>query len=231
MSERWETIDDKNEKNFRTYNRYPDTCPFCHHSIKPIFLSSFIGVSNNALPSGTISSVILQCPRNICKKIFIAEYTYLTTSNEFRFIEIIPTIPREIKFSNEITTISPDFISIYNQSYTSEQYGLNHVSGPGYRKSLEFLIKDYAIRKTEDEIKKNEIPGKFLGNVINEYIDDKRIKAMAKRAAWLGNDETHFFRKWEGKDIDELKTLIELTVKWIEMVELSDKYVAEMPDD
>ena len=53
---------------------------------------------------------------------------------------------------------------------------------------------------------------------------------MAKRAAWLGNDETHYLRKWEGKDLDELKRLIELTIRWIEMVELSDGYIEEMPE-
>ena len=41
--------------------------------------------------------------------------------------------------------------------------------------------------------------------VISRYIDDSNIKNVAKRAVWLGNDETHYIRKWEDKDLSFLK--------------------------
>jgi hypothetical protein len=54
------------------------------------------------------------------------------------------------------------------------------------------------------------------------------VKACAKRAAWLGNDETHYVRKWTDKDVRDLKILITLTINWINNVLLTRKYTAEM---
>jgi hypothetical protein len=49
------------------------------------------------------------------------------------------------------------------------------------------------------------------------------------RAVWIGNDVTHYIRKWEGKNLEDLKKLIELTVHWIEMEALSKSFEDEMP--
>lgn len=48
--------------------------------------------------------------------------------------------------------------------------------------------------------------------------------------AWLGNDETHYVRKWEDKDLKDLKKLISLTIHWIEMDALTVEVIADMPD-
>jgi len=45
----------------------------------------------------------------------------------------------------------------------------------------------------------------------------------------LGNDETHYLRVWENHDIEDLKKLILLTLRWLEYALLSDQYFNEMP--
>lgn len=112
------------------------------------------------------------------------------------------------------------------QSSSAEHYQLDQIAGVGYRKALEYLIKDYAIHKSPND--KERIKSLFLGNVINEFVDDKNVQECAKRAAWLGNDETHYVRKWEEKDINDLKTLIKLTEAWITNNLLTEKYMSEM---
>jgi len=221
---------DRRSKTFK-YDKYADLCPFCNCAIEPIILNAYINNNIDEIKDGTLSWVIFKCPRNNCGYIYIGVYSYFDQYNDhsFKFGDSFPVLPTEKAFSDQIKNISPDFIKIFNQAFSAEQYNLQLIIGPGYRKSLEFLIKNYASTKS-DESKKEEIQRKPLGEVINLYIDDSRIKSMAKRAAWLGNDETHYLKKWEGKDVEELKTLIELTVKWIEMVELSDKYVKDMPE-
>ena len=102
------------------------------------------------------------------------------------------------------------------------------ICGVGFRKALEFLIKDYAKFKNPEE--SEQIERKFLGKRIGDYIDDTRIKTVAKRAVWLGNDETHYVRKWEDKDLSDLKKLIELTVHWIEMEFLTESFENDMPE-
>lgn len=53
---------------------------------------------------------------------------------------------------------------------------------------------------------------------------------VAERASWLGNDETHYIRIWEDQSLSDLKKLIELTLHWIEMEELSKSFETKMPN-
>jgi hypothetical protein len=132
-------------------------------------------------------------------------------------------------FPAPIQEISPSFVSIFNQASAAESMQLDQVCGCGYRRALEFLVKDYACSLVEDAAKKDAIGSDFLGRVIGDYIDDPRVKLVASRAAWLGNDETHYVRKWTEMDLEDLKTLIQLSVNWIESVKLTEKYGKEMP--
>ena len=89
-------------------------------------------------------------------------------------------------------------------------------------------MKDYLIKQKPD--KETEIRKNFLGKCIELYVDDINIKVCAERATWLGNDETHYERKWEDKDIKDLKNLIELTVTWIELNIRTKNYLEEMAE-
>lgn len=126
-----------------------------------------------------------------------------------------------------INSVSQKFVEIYNEVVIGEKLGMNNTYGMGYRKALEFLIKDYAVMNNpsdEEDIKKA-----FLGDCIKKYIDNDTIKGIAKRAAWLGNDETHYVRKWGDKDISDLKRLIELTMNAIESEVEEKKLRTTMP--
>ncbi len=90
------------------------------------------------------------------------------------------------------------------------------------------MIKDYA--KAIDASKSQEIDDKFAGNVVNEFIPDTRVQAVAKRALWLGNDEVHYIRKWVDMNVDDLINLIRLTIDWIEIERDSKKYVDALED-
>lgn len=129
-------------------------------------------------------------------------------------------------FPETVSGLSPTFVEIFNQSMEAESKELDQLVGIGLRKALEFLVKDYAIAEnpgTEEEIRRT-----LLGNCISQYVSDPNVRECAKRAAWLGNDETHYTRKWETKDITDLKLLVRLTVNWIDNSLLTKKYIAEM---
>lgn len=83
----------------------------------------------------------------------------------------------------------------------------------GYRKSLEFLIKDYA--KILDPDESETIEKMMLSPCIQKYIDHPKIKATATASVWLGNDETHYIRKFTDKDVEDLKRFINSCVYWI----------------
>ncbi|TOA14558.1 hypothetical protein CGK32_24025, partial [Vibrio parahaemolyticus] len=133
---------------------------------------------------------------------------------------------KPIAFDERISALSPSFVEIFNQSANAEESGLSEVCGMGYRKALEFLIKDYCVSSQPDDSEK--IRSMMLMQCINKYITDTNIKECATRAVWLGNDETHYQRKWKDKDIGDLKLLINLVVHWVVSSLMTQEYMQSM---
>lgn len=223
--------EDGRSGNYKFYN-LPDVCPYCGMGIIPIPREGYFqNVTKPGLNRHEVQ-VVFQCPISACRALFITQYITSYTIDEIIFhISYDLTKKQKVQiFDKIIADLSPDFINIYNQSYNAEQLGLSSIIGPGYRKSLEFLIKDYAITAVSTDLEKQRVLTSLLGTVIENYIDDPRIQSVAKRASWLGNDETHYIRKWQDKDINDLKNLIHMTVSWILLVESSKKFETDMPD-
>lgn len=212
------------------YDYYPDICPICHHAVSPGFLVS--SISGQPHKDGTRISMAFKCTYRNCMHMFIGIYERIEVDavgnsiGEFKFNKAVPLEFEEPEIHEEVIEISPSFKTINGQSHAAEAYGLDEIAGVGYRKALEFLIKDFCIHKNPE--KEDEIKKMFLGAVIDDYVDDTNIKTCAKRAAWLGNDETHYVKKWEEKDIQDLKLLIELTSGWVRNNLLTKKYMSEM---
>jgi hypothetical protein len=214
-------------------NANPDSCPICHRAINPVDLSvSYI--TGTATPGQNVKvERVLQCPDARCQHIFISRYEgYVVSNNQVISCSLRRSVPVELEdteCSEIIRGVSPDYCEIYNQAHKAEQANLDLVAGPGYRKALEFLIKDYLLKIHEKPEEQAEIQKMLLGRCISKYVTHNKIKLVAARAAWLGNDETHFIKKWEGKDLNDLKTLIQLTVRWIEMEKMTADVEQDMP--
>ncbi len=184
-----------------------DSCPMCHSGGHPHFEGGYI-VSNHESTSGVYLFVILYC--TICKKHFIVKYS--GTSGNFKFEYALPSNPEPIIFDNVINNISPQFSIIYNQAKQAEDLGLNELVGIGYRKSLEFLVKDYLIQVQHENA--DEIKALLLGNCINK-ITDTKIQILAKGATWLGNDETHYEKRHPNYGVEYIKLFIKTLVEFI----------------
>jgi len=195
---------------------FPNKCPICHHAISPKFS---IGV---VVAESRLIDLSFQCPN--CQNMFIGKYTYSYPS--YDLYRVWPIVPKAVEFEKEIEEISPMFVETYNQAIFAEGNSLHQLTGIGLRKSLEFLIKDFLISQNREN--EQTIKSSTLSQCINNFIDDNNLVEISKRAAWLGNDETHYVRKWEDKDISDLKILTRLTVNWIHNIILKDKYIAEM---
>lgn len=211
------------------YDRNPDVCPICHHSTNPTLK---IGALRGS-PIGGRVQLVYQCTKRGCESIFIGTYMHTTYDDGtlpqgyFALANVAPAVPRTVVFSAVINDLSPLFTVIYNQAITAETTGLDQLTGIGLRKALEFLAKDFAVgEKPENE---ESIRSGTLGSCIKTYLTDPNVHACAERAVWLGNDETHYTRKWRTKDIEDLKLLTKLTVNWIENVLLTRHYIDSMP--
>jgi hypothetical protein len=193
----------------------PTQCPKCKMMI--------MAIERFASHSYELINVAFNCPA--CHEMFLGNY-WPQGHGYYKLLSVEPIRPNTLKFSTEIETTSPQFVKIFNQANAAEDLKLDQIAGMGYRKALEFLIKDYLIRIKP--LQKDEIQSMLLGACITNHIDDVNIKETAKRAAWIGNDETHYLRKWEDRDINDLKLLIRLMANWIENHLLTMQYVLEM---
>lgn len=212
-----------------TLNTIPDICANCGKHGQPDFVTATVALSRRILHA------IFRCPVSSCRGLYVAMYGCSNTGGNWRGQLTGSGLARFVEskeFQQNVATTSPAFCEIFNQARIAEENGLNHICGPGYRKALEFLIKDFLIEhkfkgdaKGQEQIKKT-----FLGPVIEDYVDDERIKRCAKRATWLGNDETHYIRKWEDKDLADLKALILLTVNFIDSSIEAERYFSDMSD-
>jgi hypothetical protein len=221
-----------------TFDHLPDECPHCHHGIQP----KQIGAAQIAATSLYLP---LRCPRDSCSRSFFAIYEFAATGVHM-LKRLQPVTPKPVDRSENIAAASAEFYKIYDQAHSAEQYGLSEVAGPGYRKALEFLIKDYASREFREALEAakvssdataaataqseiDKVRGMALANVIANRVPDDDIKEMANRAAWIGNDETHYTRLWEGHDLVDLKQLLSLVLGFVDRKESARRYVAQMP--
>lgn len=203
------------------FKEIPDTCPECHQNIYPIVKNSF--APNNS----DKHYVFFACPSSICAVGYTYEFQKFNQT-DYIFKRFICGTVETRNFSNHITGLSNNFCKIFREAEAAEKLNLKEICGVGYRKSLEFLIKDYLISINTERTE--QIQKSLLGKCINDYVSNDNIKNTAKRAAWLGNDQTHYVKIWEEKDLKDLKLLIDLTVHWIEMELITKGLMQDMPD-
>jgi hypothetical protein len=206
-------------------DKLPDSCPLCHRGIQAQY-HELAHVKDGW--RGRLE-LIFQCPSEGCQSFFISRYFKSTDpSGYYQYFSSLPLERFTGKFSESIKRISPTFCQIAEEAMNAEASGWKLVAGPGYRKALEFLLKDYLCRLHAKEVE--AIKATPLAACVKEYVDHEKLKAMAARAAWLGNDETHYVRKWEDKDLEDLKKVIFLTSHWIEMAEMTESVMKDMPE-
>ena len=184
-----------------------DSCPICHVGGHPHFEGGYV-IKNYEATSGVHLFIILYC--TVCKQHFIVKYSGV--SGNFNFEYALPSNPQPLVFDDFINSISPQFNIIYNQAKQAEDLGLNELVGIGYRKSLEYLVKDYLIQVQEED--EQTIKSSLLGTCINK-ITDTKIQTLARGATWLGNDETHYEKRHPDYDITYIKLFIKTLVEFI----------------
>lgn len=184
-------------------------CPCCGIATSPTFINGcFIEGEKSFSPS--IAFVILYCPS--CHQFYIAKYCTLPCQpifNNMVFVETYPHPMATINFDECISEISPEFVKLYKQAnYAEASPDTMGLAGLGYRKALEFLIKDYLINVKHED--KEKIITLSLGKCVNKL--DKSLQDIAKASVWLGNDEVHYFKKHEDYGIEHLKKFINCLV-------------------
>lgn len=198
------------------YNQ-PSACPLCHSTFSTLPKSSMLISNSNKDLNLYCFYICLNCYRG-----FVAEYTNPKRDgeNSYAFIrhpKLSPCNVLKKDFDSEIKELSSDFVETYNEAYAAEQHGLTKICGMGYRRALEYIIKDYLIHKFPN--KSDNIKADSLSACIKnkDYNVCDNIKITANTCAWLGNDHSHYIIKHTDKDLSDLKELLNITVYWILM--------------
>lgn len=205
-----------------------ECCPLCHAKIysECVFALSWPYVDPQSDKGIALITVLNFCSG--CKGAFVstfsAEYGDFKNGVSIRTLKMLSCEPQtfeEKEFETKIIELSPSFVKIYNQARQAECSKLDQIAGIGYRKAVEFLVKDYAIHQNPD--KAEAIKSMLLMNCINEYTDNSRVKMLAQKTVWLGNDETHYIRQHTDKDITDMKRFIDALVYFINMVLITEE--------
>lgn len=182
-------------------------CPMCKHAISPKRLIAY-----GYLDDATRKCVSMMYLCTACYNTFVVKYIIGDDGSTWRQY-CGPSTRKKRNFDDRISDLSPSFVRIYNDAKAAEEYGLLEICGLGYRKALEFLVKDYLCHQYPEDTE--EIKSMLLGKVISTKIPDDNIKTVASRCAWLCNDQAHYVQKFEEYDLKMLKDLLDAVVYWI----------------
>lgn len=209
---------------------FPNICPLCGQIMTPKYLEGNIyGTKSDGFASqigGTdyIAVLNFKCTDSSCKRYYSLNAKFNLWGADFSFVDFMTNhyqSPVNISISKEIQDISPDFARIYIQAYKAETWGLNDLTGMGYRRSLEFLVKDYLYevekvqKKDGSPYTKKEIYHENFAAAIN-MIPEETIRKTAKAAAWIANDYTHTEVKWTEESVDSVKEFISAITAYIQ---------------
>lgn len=201
-------------------------CPICKSAIKPMHLNSVFLVEDNIAHIES-HEFCTNCNHSfICsREAEMASSGSITKIASIKSVE--PQKFKQMAFDNALKELSPQFVKIYNQALAAETSGLDEIAGLGYRKALEFLVKDFIIHQHPDEA--DEIKKLMLSPCINKYIDNPQIKTLVERSAWIGNDEAHYVRKQADRDVNDMKAFIKAIVYFIGMVLITEDAATMTP--
>ena len=191
--------------HYRTNISLDDTCKICRKVTSPIKIDDQTNEIDFNHYRLCVTRYCLQC-----NHYFIDEFDvtreggiYSETSYDLTPLKVKPELPSDIPISDDIELVSPIGKQIYVQALKAEQEQLDHIAGIGYRKALEFFVKDFVIINNPDD--KEKVAKMLLKPVIDTYIDDNNLKTFATASNYIGNDETHYTRKHSDKDLESLK--------------------------
>ena len=194
--------------NFSGNYKKPSVCPHCGFGTDAPFAKKDTYSFNGHY------LLIATCTCTSCGKHFLFACEYDSGKIDYEPI-VYPNIAFT-PYSNEtLEKISPRFIDMYNQALQAEFHKNLELAAVGYRSALEFLIKDYAITELGQDPK--EVASKKLCGAISAYLNQEELVKTADVVRILGNDYTHYKRKYPEHDFVLLKGYMDIFLKQIEV--------------
>lgn len=189
----------------------PRFCPICRTAQEGTHTDSKMFSSGKKRYYGVVEYTC-----NCCGKRYLVNYDVDINEKTAKFGAFYPTFTATYE-NDTLAKFSPRFIELYNQALRSEFAGDIDLAATGYRHALECLVKDYAINRLEKD--HDEVCRKSLCQAIGEYFDSDMVKT-ADVVRILGNDYTHYERRYPELDFEVLKKYMEIVIRLVETKEL-----------
>ncbi|WP_283580344.1 hypothetical protein [Ligilactobacillus aviarius] len=197
----------------------PEYCPLCGKDMIPkVFpnaILSDVSVGQSLRYEVGFFARCTHCNK-IFENIFYIRYGANGNLEKSAVFQSVKNPNIGIEVPKNICELSSRFFKVYTQALQAEKLNLNELVGMGLRKALEFLAKDFAIKLNPDNTEKIEkMPlSQVINNELSNSLED--ISILLKNATWLGNDETHYIKKFPDKDISDMKRYISAAIKLID---------------
>lgn len=197
----------------------PEYCPLCGKNMIPkIFSHGILSDTPIGLNPHYEVGFFARCTNcsKIYENIFYIRYSVTGGLEKSSIFQSAKNPDINIDIPENIIELSSQFSDTYTQALKAEKMNLNELVGMGLRKAIEFLTKDFAIKLNPDNTEKIEkMPlSQVINNELSNSLED--ISILLKNATWLGNDETHYIKKFPDKDISDMKRYISAAIKLID---------------
>lgn len=170
-------------------------CPYCKtHTDSGYTDKHFFRLSDKS----TFFVVAQQC--TCCNKLFAG--LYMIENGIPGTLGSYPTAMEVNDVDPILAQCSPHFAELYKQANACYTRGFYDLAGMGFRAALECLVKDFAIKCKG--ISPDEAAKAGLSEAIKNYLGKDALINAADVVRYLGNDYTHYQRKYEDYDIDTL---------------------------
>lgn len=198
------------EIGFNSTDKFPKLmiCPHCGVSTDSgYYTKQLIPLGGN---QGDFWTLAQKCTN--CNLLFIAMYHRKDGNNTF-----LGSFPqyKETELPDDIQNCSPRFCDLYYQAQSCRRSGSLDLAAMGYRSALECLIKDFAINELHENT--DTVSKKTLADSIITYLDGEELIASADVVRILGNDYTHFQRKFPEYDIELLEDYLNIFIDQIQI--------------
>ena len=124
-----------------------------------------------------------------------------------------PHIVKLSDMDDVVYSVSPKFYDVYQQCLTAKANGLYDLYGMGFRKAVEYLVTDFAIKMRPEE--NDKIRDMSLHNRIMRYISDDDVRKTLLACKLLGNNEVHYDNSNTSDDMILFEKLIGDVIRYI----------------
>lgn len=185
----------------------PTLCPHCGISTDAVFRDA------RALPfssaGGQLHFVSFAWACTACGRHFVSCHV---ADKDQSTAALVCVYPPAAPYAPDplVQDLSPRFVDLYRQAQAAEDLEAWDVAAMGYRAALEVLLKDYAIRALGRDEK--AVARSKLADLIVEVFHEQELVNCADVVRLLGNDYTHFQRRYTDVDFVNIRRYLDLLV-------------------